>query len=255
LTGQARPPTRPGPSSRGSESGGRRSNQRTVWFLEVFFPTTDRLETISNTDNVFEGSAHMRKGMSGAIQEHGYGSMRDRLPASQTDGLVGTKVTTEDFKACDTVASGRVSISGKRNLAIIRSGQDWLDTTPKERELYLETMHPPVLTKGMNFLRDYGEEVGCYSCHFMDIVDPVTTKADKDRAFGLAYFDDLSSLERWCKEHPTHLAISGGFYQYARKMQNNVTLRVFHEVMVLEPEQQLFENRLRRFTPVQPSIW
>lgn len=93
----------------------------------------------------------------------------------------------------------------------------------------------------MDFLRDHGEEVGCYSCRFMDVLDPVTAKADKDRTFGLAYFDDLASLERWCKEHPTHLAIFGGFFQYAGKLKGNVTLRVFHEVMVLEPEQQHFE--------------
>ena len=101
-------------------------------------------------------------------------------------------------------------------------------------------MHP-VLIDGMNFLRDHGDEVGCYSCRFMEIVNPETDKADKDRTFGLAYFDDLESLERWCKEHPTHLAIFNGFHRYAGKLKGNVTLRVFHEVMVLEPEQQVFE--------------
>ena len=221
------------------------------WFLEVFFPTMDRLETLFNTSETPEGCAHMREGMSGAVQEHGYwGSMRDRLPASQTDALAGTKATADDSNGLQTttptcssedgVIVGRVRIPGKKNLAVIRSGQDWLDTSPEERKLYLETMHP-VLTKGMDFLRDHGDEVGCYSCRFMDVVDSATEKVDKDRTFGLAYFDDLASLERWCKEHPTHLAIFGGFHQYARKLQNNVTLRVFHEVMVLDPAQQLFE--------------
>ena len=211
------------------------------WFLEVFFPTMDRLETLFNTSDTPEGCAHMREGMSGAVQEHGYwGSMRDRIPASQTDGLAGSKATADDFHAVDDTIVGRVRIPGKTNLAVIRSGQDWLDTLPEERKLYLETMHP-VLTKGMDFLRDHGDQVGCYSCRFMDVVNSATAKADKDRTFGLAYFDDLASLERWCKEHPTHLAIFGGFHQYARKLENNVTLRVFHEVMVLEPAQQLFE--------------
>lgn len=213
------------------------------WFLEVFFPTMDRLETLFNTNDVPEGCAHMRAGMSGEIQEHGYwGSMRDRLPASQIDSLAGTPITAEeDFEYPQTFRIGsRIKILGKKNLVVIRSGQNWLDTSLEERELYLNTMHP-VLIKGMDFLRDHGDEVGCYSCRFMEIVDPITTKADKDRTFGLAYFDDLGSLERWCREHSTHLAIFGGFHQYARKLKNNVTLRVFHEVMVLKPEQQLFE--------------
>ncbi|KAH6847117.1 phenylacetaldoxime dehydratase [Chaetomium sp. MPI-CAGE-AT-0009] len=214
------------------------------WFLEVFFPTMGRLETIFNTNDAPEGCAHMREGMSGEVQEHGYwGSMRDRFPASQTDSLAGTQATAEDFEHEGPQTSGiggRVKILGKKNLVVIRSGQNWRDTLPEERELYLDTMHP-VLIKGMDFLRDHGDEVGCYSCRFMEIVDPVTTKADQDRTFGLAYFDDLGSLERWCREHPTHLAIFGGFHQYARKLKNNVTLHLFHEVMVLEPEQQLFE--------------
>ncbi|KAK4128026.1 phenylacetaldoxime dehydratase [Parathielavia appendiculata] len=214
------------------------------WFLEVFFPTMDRIETLFNTTDAVEGFAHMGEAMSGEVQEHGYwGSMRDRLPISQTDSLPGTPATAEDFDSPEPSSFGigsRVKIPGKKNLVVIRSGQNWLDTSPAERELYLDTMHP-VLIKGMNFLRDQGDQVGCYSCRFMEIVDPVTTKADNDRTFGLAYFDDLGSLERWCREHPTHLAIFGGFHQYARKLNNNVTLRVFHEVMVLEPEQQLFE--------------
>ncbi|KAG7294484.1 hypothetical protein NEMBOFW57_004558 [Staphylotrichum longicolle] len=211
------------------------------WFLEVFFPTTDRFETLFNTDATPEGSAHMGEAMSEAVQEHGYwGSMRDRIPLAQTDGLAGEKAPPGDFTA-PAAAAGRVVVPGRKNLAVIRSGQDWLDTTPAERVLYLETMHPVVI-KGMDFLRDHGKGVGCHSCRFMEIVDPKTAKAEGiDRTFGLAYFDELASLEKWCKEHPTHLAIFGGFFQYAKKLGNNVTLRVFHEVMVLEPEQQYFE--------------
>ena len=214
------------------------------WFLEVFLPTTDRFETLFNTDTAREGSAHMGHSMSEAVREHGYwGSMRDRIPLAQTDGLSGTKAPPEEYKAApgDTTSTGRVVVPGRKNLAVIRSGQDWLDTTLAERTLYLETMHP-VLIKGMDFLRDHGEEVGCYSCRFMEIVDGETARPEGiDRTFGLAYFDELASLERWCREHPTHLAIFGGFFQYAKKLENNVTLRVFHEVMVLEPEQQWLE--------------
>lgn len=87
--------------------------------------------------------------MSDEIEEHGYwGSMRDRFPLSQTDDLVGAKATAEDFTTSSTAGLvGRVKVQGRKNLAVIRSGQDWLDTTPEERALYLETMHP-VLIKG-----------------------------------------------------------------------------------------------------------
>ena len=105
-------------------------------------------------------------------------------------------------------------------------------------------MHP-VLTKGMNFLRDEGEKVGCIECRFMDVIHKDDSNIEKlgptDRTFGLAYFDDLASLESWSKEHKTHLDIFGRFIQYAGELNNNVSLRLFHEVMVLEPDQQYFE--------------
>lgn len=218
------------------------------WFLEVFFPTVDRFETLHNTQEP-EGAANMRDDLSGPIQEHGYwGSMRDRLPCSQTDHLVGEAAALERGSLSNgssgahkngTGPPRRVRVPGKTNLAVIRSGQDWAATLPEERELYLETMHP-VLTKGMDFLRDHGDEVGCYSCRFMEIVDSKGT-GGADRTFGLAFFDDLASLERWSREHPTHLAIFGGFGKYAKRLGEKMTLRVFHEVLVLEPEQQLFE--------------
>ncbi|KAK1525975.1 phenylacetaldoxime dehydratase [Colletotrichum costaricense] len=221
------------------------------WFLEIFFPTIDRFETVFSNNEVPEGAAHMRECVRGPIQEHVYwGSMRDRMAAAQDDELAGEKVErpattnhtngTNGTNGNTTSLSRRVKVGGKRNLAIIRSGQDWSDTLPEERELYLNTMHP-VLIKGMNFLRDQGEEVGCHSCRFMDLIDPVTGKVDKDRTFGLAFFDELGSLEGWAKQHSTHLEIFGGFLQYAKKLENNVSLRLFHEVLVLKPEQQLFE--------------
>jgi hypothetical protein len=153
------------------------------WFLESFLPSMDRLETVFSDDVVPEGAAHMRNGISGQIQEHGYwGSMRDRLPLSQIDDVIGERASPDEIATgklqLDTYTR-RIKVPGRRNLAVIRSGQDWSDTTPHERKKYLETMHP--------------------------------------------------------------VLIFGRFLQYAGELQGNVTLRLFHEVMVLEPEQQVME--------------
>jgi hypothetical protein len=210
------------------------------WFLELYLPSPNRLETVFSDDEVPEGVAHLRDGISGQIREHVYwGSMRDRMPESQTDELKGTKGYTKMQVPGDSTKQ-RLRVPGRENLAVIRSGQDWSGTTPHENELYLNTMHP-VLIKGMDFLRDEGEEVGCFSCRFMDVLDPQTYQTGTDKTFGLAYFDDLSSLEMWSKEHKTHLDIFGRFLQYAKELQNQVSLRLFHEVMVLRPDQQVFE--------------
>jgi hypothetical protein len=214
------------------------------WFKEIFFPTVERLETVFSNNEASEGIAYMREKMSGPLREHVYwGSMRDRLPVAQTDPLAGTKWPNDDHNQdADTKESNkkRIRVPGRKNLAIIRSGQDWSDTNPVERKLYLETMHP-VLIKGMDFLRDHGEEVGCISNRFMTVVDSTNVTSSTDKTFGLGYFNDLASLEGWSKLHKTHLDIFGRFLQYAKELQGNISLRLFHEVLVLESEQQEFE--------------
>ncbi|KAF2265264.1 hypothetical protein CC78DRAFT_567808 [Lojkania enalia] len=215
------------------------------WFLEVFSPSMDRWENVLTSPEVLEGASNMRDAVSGQIQEHGYwGSMRDRIPASQTEGLVGEHyLDNEESGALHDSLARRIRVPGKKNLTVIRSGQDWSCTLPKERELYLAKMHP-VLIKGMNFLRDEGSAVGCYSCRFMSILDNLTRKEDKDRTFGLAYFDDLANLEKWCRSHKTHLDIFGQFGKYAKELENEISLKLWHDVMVLSPEQQAFDVQL-----------
>jgi hypothetical protein len=241
------------PSVKAYEEWGEKSGFKTWWedldatsephgyFLEVFTPTMDRWETVISRPDILEGGSHMREGVSGDIKEHGYwGSMRDRLPIGQVDELGGEKTGNgENAKQTKDTTKTRVRLPGKKNLAVIRSGQDWSGTSPEEKKLYLETMHP-VLIKGMDFLRD-NPSVGCYSCHFMDVVDSKTGKADKERTFCLAYFNELASLEGWCKSHKTHLDIFGGFFKYAKRLGPDMTLKLWHEVLVLEPEQQFFE--------------
>lgn len=211
------------------------------WFREVFFPGVERYETIfSDGQMAEEGAARMREGMSGPVREHVYwGSMRDRMAAAQRDGLDGEKGGFGEGVGEGTERR-RVRVEGRRNLCVIRSGQDWSATVPRERKLYLETMHP-VLIKGMDFLRDEGQSIGCRSCRFVDVVDQLDDKRPTDRTFGFAFFEDMAALENWSKRHRTHLDIFGRFLQYAKELDNDISLRLFHEVLVLTPEQQLLE--------------
>ncbi|KAK0637611.1 hypothetical protein DIS24_g10638 [Lasiodiplodia hormozganensis] len=234
-------PTSPTSSSSGT---GEKKETDVGWFREVFFPSLDRYETVfSNQEAGEEGAARMRAGMSGPVREHVYwGSMRDRMPASQVDGLEGEKVTSEgeQHEATTERQNSRVVVPGKKNLCVIRSGQDWSAMLPAERKLYLETMHP-VLVKGMDFLRDEGRTIGCHSCRFVDELDVGDERKETERTFGFAFFEDMESLEKWSKSHRTHLDIFGRFLQYVKELDGNISLRLFHEVLVLKPEQQLLE--------------
>ncbi|KAF9694276.1 hypothetical protein EKO04_007865 [Ascochyta lentis] len=210
-------------------------------------PSVDRFKTVFSNSEVPEGAANMREKISGEMGEHAYwGSMRDRLAAAQDDELTGQKWSDSNAVANNTAHQSernkrvRVRVPGKKDLCVIRSGQDWSATLPAERKLYLETMHP-MLIKGMEFLRDDGQSIGCYTNNLWDVVDSSTSEANLGKTYGLGFFDDLSSLEYWSKSHQTHIDIFGGFLMYAKKLNNVLSLGLFHEIYVLEEDQQFFE--------------
>jgi aldoxime dehydratase len=208
------------------------------YFREILYPEAERFETLFSASDQLEGIGAAMGGRSAEdIQEHGYwGSMRERFALAQTDGMAPSGHLT--------ITSGRAGfgqrlrLTGHENIAVIRSGQDWSATTGRERELYLNEMEP-IFRLGMDFLRDHGGEVGCYSNRYMQHVD-VTGRA-VEKTFGYSYWRSLSAMERWSEAHPTHVAIFGTFMRIVQELKFQVQLRLYHEVSVLKPDQQEYE--------------
>jgi aldoxime dehydratase len=121
---------------------------------------------------------------------------------------------------------------------MIRSGQDWSDTTGGERATYLGRVQPKLID-GMTYLRDEGLPIGCFSCRYMQVLDG--SGAVTQKTFGQAYFKSLGALEQWAEHHPTHLAIFGTFMSDMAPLGEAMQLRLWHEVMVLPAEAQSFE--------------
>lgn len=110
------------------------------YFLEIYSPEISQFETIFSAQNVPEGIAHLAVSMSDEILEHGYyGSMRDRLPSAQIDDL-----NHQQFRNGSSISQidTRIKLQGRKNLCLIRSGQDWSNTQDKERRLYLDQVEP-----------------------------------------------------------------------------------------------------------------
>jgi hypothetical protein len=241
------------------------------WFIEAIFPTMDRFETVFSNPSSPEGAAVLSSHMSGAIEEHGYwGSARDRFALGQYDAMSAARSAcpvmslscsgTESFKTPSRrlihgTSAKRVKVPGRQNLCVIQSGQDWSRMTGPDRDLYMDTLHP-VLEHGMSFLgqqklpaseRDEAAQgkqarsYGCYDCRFMTHLHPASLEPSISKSFGLAYFDCLSSLEAWAREHKTHLDIFNGFFKYATETQGKGDLRLWHEISVLKEDQQYFE--------------
>ena len=207
------------------------------YFREILTPRIEHFETMFNTPNHVEGVGVVMEGLSGEFQEHGYwGSMRDRIPLAQTDALVAegqVQVTS------GTPGFGkRVKLAGHDNVAIIRSGQEWTDTDGRERQLYLDEMEP-VLAAGMNFLRDEGRSIGCYSNRYMTHIDAQGKPLEK--SFGVSYWRSLADMERWSESHPTHVEIFATFMRMVQALQFQLKLAVYHEVSILKPQEQDYE--------------
>lgn len=203
------------------------------FFREVVSPRADQFETIyAFTDN-FPGVDAIMDGVSGEIQEHGYwGSMRERVPLSQTDRM---RATGRLAVQSDSARPGRVIVRSHDNVALIRSGQDWVDTQANERELYLTEIEP-VLRKGMNFLRDSGQDIGCYSNRFVRYIDLNGNPIDK--TYNIGYWRPTEHLERWAESHSTHLRI---FVTFFRVVDDLDKLRLYHEMSVFDAKAQYYE--------------
>ncbi|WP_407156626.1 phenylacetaldoxime dehydratase family protein [Bradyrhizobium sp. STM 3557] len=204
-------------------------------YIEVLRPAVARYETLFSSPDRAEGVAVMAEGMSGEVQEHAYwGGMRDRIPLSQTDEMApGGKPALERD-------GSRLRIVPHDNLCLIRSGQDWSDTDAAERKLYLEEVEP-VLREGMDFLRDDGVRIGCYTNRYMRVLGADGSPTEK--SYGQSWWHSLAALERWAESHPTHVRIFGAAMKYLSTLGPAAKLRLYHEVTVAAAAEQFFEYR------------
>lgn len=202
-------------------------------FREIVSPRADQFETLYAFTDDFPGVGAVMDRVSGEILEHGYwGSMRDRIPVSQTDRMSPAGHLAAQG---DPVQPGRVIVRPHDNVALIRSGQDWVEADEDERALYLTEIEP-VLRSGMDFLRDNGQAVGCYSNRYVRYVDVDGNPIDK--SYNIGHWRSLDLLERWAESHPTHLRI---FTTFFRVVEGLVKLRLYHEVSVFDAKDQYYE--------------
>lgn len=204
------------------------------YFREIVAPRVEQLETLYAFTEDFPGVGAVMPTCSGEVEEHAYwGSMRDRIPLSQTDWLEASADLA--LVSGDPTRGGRVVVRGHDNIALIRSGQDWRAAGEEERNLYFDEILPS-LQDGMDFLRDNGEALGCYSNRFVRSID--VDGNELDESYNIGHWRSLDALERWAESHPTHLRI---FVTFFRVVEGLEKLRLYHEVSVSDGRDQQFE--------------
>ncbi|MEV5959066.1 phenylacetaldoxime dehydratase family protein [Streptomyces sp. NPDC051987] len=205
-------------------------------FIEVVRPSVRRLETLYSSDRYLQGVGAAAETVSGPVLEHGYwGGMRDRIPDARDDRLV-----PQGHPGAEDLGGGRVRITPHQNACLIRSGQDFSRTTADERLFYLERVEPQ-LRRGMEFLRDDGLAVGCYTNRYVTVLDGSGSRTEK--TFAVSWWRDLADLEGWARSHATHVKIFAAFNAHMLEFGQAAQLRLYHEVMVLPKGDQFFEYR------------
>lgn len=207
------------------------------YFLEVFTPKVENLEaTLFSAPWEQEGVAVLAEEISGEIREHSYwGGVYDRIPSTQTEWL--KPVGDPRIEAVDG-DERRLRVIPADNLAIIRSGQNWTNTVDDELDLCVNTLEP-VLREGMNFLRDDGLPIGCYTDRYVTVLDEKGEELKK--TYGLALFRSLDDMAFWAANHPTHMRLFETFMDVVQKMNFELDTTFYHEVAVLGADQQRFE--------------
>jgi aldoxime dehydratase len=211
------------------------SESRPDWgfFVEEIRPSLDRVETLYSSAHV-QGVGHLADSLSGEIREHGYwGSARDRMPGAQRDRLDPKPGVTD-------VVAGGIVVHEVENLCLIRSGQDWSETSGEERAMYLDEVEP-TLRAGMDYLTTEGTEIGCIANRYARALDDSGRMIDQ--SFGLSWWRSMAELDAWAKDHSTHKAIFGVAMRYLGEHGGSGHLKLTHEVFVVEGARGRFEYR------------
>ena len=201
------------------------------YFWEAYCVSKDHSETIAFTHPI-RGLSACPQHTIHPVDESGYwGAARDRIPASAYDELTGEKTSPIAHQERPETRGHRINLELPKNTCIIRSGVSWADCGPEQHESYNANIKPK-LDLGMDYLRDNPIDSGCLNLRQVDVID-----ADGNRtaeAYSMGHFQSLAHLEKWAHEHPTHLAIYTRALAERTKYQDDLELRTYHEVFVLD---------------------
>jgi len=200
-------------------------------WAEIVFPQTKLLDTLIAHPQKNFGIAKLAK-ENVVTPYHGYwGGMRDRMEAlddSRLSNAAGDALGAQR-RSRDGIGQS-ICVEMPANVCFARGGPDWSDSRGEEREVFLDSVYPALLT-GARYLADNPDDAGCYSCRLVHETD--RAGGERDQVNVLAYYVTLRNLENWTARHPTHLAIHGKFLALLRRIGRMPDVLLDHEISVL----------------------
>lgn len=203
-------------------------------FAEIFQPTMDRVEAIAE-GAVWHGLTRLAGRVSGPVREQGYwGSMRDRIPLSQTDALS----PSGSFRR--TMEGPLIRVQPPSQLCLIRTGQDWSLGGMEEQKSYLDHIEP-TMKASMDLLDESGSRLGCLCNRYAWVVGE--DGSARHETFGMSVWHSLERLERWAEMHFNHVASYLGVVRHGQRFGAETKFSRYHEVIVPTAEQVTLEYR------------
>jgi len=189
-------------------------------------------------------------------ENHGYfGSMRDRIPAAEDQGLPGALRGLPAVDSAQETFGRRLMVDLPDNACFIRTVQGWEECDEEQQADFLASMMP-VYQAGVEYLRDNPRDSNCAGARLVEMLDPNAQIQTQT----LAWFLGLEDLERWAHEHPTHHAILNGMSGFAERYQLDIQIVLGHEVYVVPAGCSYIEysnchpqTGFLRFFPGQPQ--
>lgn len=165
---------------------------------------------------------------------HAYwGGTRDRILMSETDALKnpdGSAITMPDAKAAPAGLGQIVDVRLPHHAVMARGGPDWSKCAGAERLEFCNSVYPAYVAGGI-YLRDNPEDAGCFAAYLVQETN--SQGRDIERNHLIAYFAELSHIERWTKSHPTHVAIYQRFLKMLGAIGRMPDVNLYHEVSVI----------------------
>ncbi|KAJ5222563.1 hem-containing dehydratase protein [Penicillium citrinum] len=238
----------------------------TVYSETDYMPGLARLPGTSTTKHVHTGY---------------WGAARDRIPGSGEDLFTGkVSFTNDDNERSEDpeeeeednqdevpkkpLSSLGFSMKGTNpsDMIHIRSGQFWTNCSKEESTAYIENIEPK-LRNGLSYLWNNPQESGSFGVRYLrntlldlnsqhehEETETATETSNSMSNFlnscpkescVTAFFKNMTDLERWASEHPSHLAIHAGAISHARRFGDTRKFRTWHEVSVIRGGEAGFE--------------
>jgi hypothetical protein len=220
----------------------RKSSRVEAWLTSMTDPLVGRwmetaqirpraLDTLIAVPDVNWGLAKLADSVEVTPYHAYWGGTRDRILMSAESKLENPEGTQLPEPPKPPEGLGQIiDVQLPENVVFSRGGPDWSQCTGEERMLFRNTVYPAYV-EGGRYLRDNGADSGCFCAYFIQETDEEGRDVERNHQIG--YFVQLSDLERWTKDHPTHKAIYGRFMRMMGKLTHPPAMNLYHEVSPL----------------------